>query len=123
MGCIRKFKTSVVYMLLGFPHIQEALEYLIKSEELNSSSSIIDIKIFSANAMMLAVLERVCENDDFTIKKIWKEGNTWVNHLLKVLVFNYLNDTRIRFGENMSNFVRQPNLNLAKQDWRELEYL
>ena len=46
------------------------------------------MKFISANSMMLFVLEKAREKDEYMMKQIWKEGNTWVNHILRILAFN-----------------------------------
>ena len=55
---IGKVKISVVEILSGLSHIQEKVEYSITSEESSLSSSIIDMKLVSANSMIFAILER-----------------------------------------------------------------
>ena len=64
--------------------------------------------------MIFAVLERACENDECMMNKIWVEGNTYVNHLIKLLVSNDLNDTRIRNGKTMSLFSERTEFKFSK---------
>ena len=54
--------------------------------------------------MMFLVLEKACEDDYFMMTEIWKNGNTWVNYLLRILAFNDSCSLEIRKGETNDKF-------------------
>ena len=101
---ISNFRSSIVKVLSGFSHIEEALALFITSDETNNSEDQADIKFMSVNSMMLLVLEKASENDEFMMKQILKEGNTWVNHLLRILTFNAKCSLKMREGETVNKF-------------------
>ena len=43
------------------------------------------MRLVSANSIMLLVLKKASENDEFMMREIWNNGNTWIIHLLKLL--------------------------------------
>ena len=42
--------------------------------------------------------------DDFMMSEIWKNGNTLVNHLLRILAFNDSCSLQMRKGETVDKF-------------------
>ena len=76
----------------------------ITSEETNNAEVQVDMKYNSANSMMLLVLEKASENDEYMMRQVWKEGNTWVNHLLKILAFNDTCSLQMRKGKTVDKF-------------------
>ena len=69
-----RFKTSVVNVLSGFSHIEDALEFSVASDD--NAATMTEMQLVTANALLLLVLEKACENDTIIMNKIWGEGFT-----------------------------------------------
>ena len=72
---ISNFISSIVKVLSVFSHIDEALTLFITSQT-NNADAQIDIRVVSANSMMLLVLEKASKDDEFMMKEIWMNENT-----------------------------------------------
>ena len=62
------------------------------------------MRLVSADSLMLLVLEKTSENDEYMMKQIWKNGNTWVNHLFRIFAFNESCSLQMRKGETVDKF-------------------
>ena len=85
---ISNFKSSIVKVLSGFSHIEETFTSFITRDKTNNLEAQMDMKTVSINSLMFLVLERACENDDFMTTKTRSNGNTLINHLLRILALN-----------------------------------
>ena len=72
------------------------------------------MNIVSANALILLVLEKACENDTVMMNKIWEEANICMNHLLKLLALNDLHQIQLRSVETMSEFSERIEFKINK---------
>ena len=72
---ISRFRLSIVEVLSGFSHIQEASALFITSDQTNNSEAQIDMKVVSGNSLMFLVLKKACKDDDFMMTEIWKNVN------------------------------------------------
>ena len=75
-------------MLSGFLHIEETLTLFTTSNQTNNADAKMGMKLVSANSMMFLVMEKAYKDDELMMTKIWKNGNTWVSRLLKLLLFH-----------------------------------
>ena len=64
---------------------------------------------------MFLVLEKACEDDGFMMTEIWKKGNTWVNHILKLLSFNDSCSLQMSNGETVEKFDEKVSYTIAEE--------
>ena len=101
---ISNCRSSIVKVLSSFSHIEEALALFITCDETNNSEEQqMDIKLVSANSLMFLVY-KASKNNEYMMKQIWKNGNTWVNHLLRMLVFHDSCILQMRKGQTVYKF-------------------
>ena len=67
---IRRFKISVVNVLSGFSHIEEALEFSVANDEQVNALTKTEMQLFTANMQILLVFEKACENDTIMTNKL-----------------------------------------------------
>ena len=106
---IKEFEGTVVKMLSGIPHIQEALHHQIINEESTFPASVINTKLVPTNALNFTIFERACESDSFVMIQIWGQGICWVNELIKLLLLDDLIDSQVRQGESINQFIDRMN--------------